>query len=187
MLNNSVSKLTNLYLFNQNVENLYIQILPSNSPLPHSIGPGTFALISHTYNPLFEKILDPPLIHGNLPPLVFFYLLNPLHSPISITLVSVDPPSYTFIYLHNPSFTFIHLHLLPLAFIHAYLPPLAFFYLHPPTSPTISLYPRSSTPISLHSPSSTSISLQPRSSTPISLLLPSESPSFTYFHCVSQR
>ena len=26
--------------------------------LPHSFGPGTFALNSHTYNPLFEKILD---------------------------------------------------------------------------------------------------------------------------------
>ena len=32
------------------------------TPLPHSPGPGTFALNSHTYNPLFEKILDPPLI-----------------------------------------------------------------------------------------------------------------------------
>ena len=29
--------------------------------LPHSFGPGTFALNSHTYNPLFEKILDQPL------------------------------------------------------------------------------------------------------------------------------
>ena len=31
------------------------------SPFPHSFGPGTFALNSHTYKPLFEKILDPPL------------------------------------------------------------------------------------------------------------------------------
>ena len=30
--------------------------------LPHSVGPGTFALNSNTYNPLFEKILDPPII-----------------------------------------------------------------------------------------------------------------------------
>ena len=28
----------------------------------HSFGPGTFALNSHTYNPVFEKILDPTLI-----------------------------------------------------------------------------------------------------------------------------
>ena len=34
VLNNSVSNLTNLYLFNQNVENLHIQTLPSNSPSP---------------------------------------------------------------------------------------------------------------------------------------------------------
>ena len=61
VLNNSVSNLTNLYLWNQNIENLRIQTLPSNSPLPHSFGPGMFALNSHTYNPLFEKILDPPL------------------------------------------------------------------------------------------------------------------------------
>ena len=33
---------------------------PPPLPLPHSFGPGTFALHSH-YNPLFEKILDPPL------------------------------------------------------------------------------------------------------------------------------
>ena len=59
--NNSVSNLTNLYLWNQNVENLRIQTLPSNSPLPHSFGPGMFALNSHTYNPLFKKILDPLL------------------------------------------------------------------------------------------------------------------------------
>ena len=31
-------------------------------PLPHSFGPGTFALNSRTFNPLFEKILDPPLL-----------------------------------------------------------------------------------------------------------------------------
>ena len=34
VLNNSVSNLTNLYLFNQKVENLRIQTLPSNSPFP---------------------------------------------------------------------------------------------------------------------------------------------------------
>ena len=34
--------------------------LPS-PPLPHSFGSGTFALNSHTYNPLFEEIVDPPL------------------------------------------------------------------------------------------------------------------------------
>ena len=28
---------------------------------PPFLGPGTFALNSHTYNPLFEIILDPPL------------------------------------------------------------------------------------------------------------------------------
>ena len=32
--------------------------LPSH---PHSFCSGTFALNSHTYNPLFEKIVDPPL------------------------------------------------------------------------------------------------------------------------------
>ena len=32
------------------------------TPPPPFLGPGTFALNSHTYNPLFEKILDPPLI-----------------------------------------------------------------------------------------------------------------------------
>ena len=30
--------------------------------LPHSFGPGTSALNSDTYNPLFGKILDPPLM-----------------------------------------------------------------------------------------------------------------------------
>ena len=34
---------------------------PHSPPLPHSFSPGTFALKSHTYNPLFEKTLDPPL------------------------------------------------------------------------------------------------------------------------------
>ena len=38
-----------------------IYIYKHYPPLPHSFGPGTFALKSHTYNPLFEKILDPPL------------------------------------------------------------------------------------------------------------------------------
>ena len=64
VLNNSVSNLTNLYLWNQNIENLRIQTLPSNSPLPHSFGPGMFALNSHTYNPLFKKILDPLLVQS---------------------------------------------------------------------------------------------------------------------------
>ena len=35
----------------------YLPTTPS--PIP---GPGTFALNSHTYIPLFQKILDPPLI-----------------------------------------------------------------------------------------------------------------------------
>ena len=64
VLTNSVSNLTNLYLWNQNIETLRIQTLPSNSPLPHSFGPGMFVSNSHTCNPLFEKILDrldPPL------------------------------------------------------------------------------------------------------------------------------
>ena len=39
VLINSVSNLTNLYLWNQNVENLRIQTLLSNSPLPRSFGP----------------------------------------------------------------------------------------------------------------------------------------------------
>ena len=30
-------------------------------PLPLFFGPGTFAMNSHSYNPLFKKILDPPL------------------------------------------------------------------------------------------------------------------------------
>ena len=34
---------------------------PPTPPSPF-LGPGTFALNSHTYNLLFEKILDPPLI-----------------------------------------------------------------------------------------------------------------------------
>ena len=34
---------------------------PLPIPLPHSFSPRTFALKSHTYNPLFEKTLDPPL------------------------------------------------------------------------------------------------------------------------------
>ena len=39
--------------------------LPPTPPhFSHSFGPGTFALSSHTYNPLFEKILDPPLELG---------------------------------------------------------------------------------------------------------------------------
>ena len=44
--------------------NLRIQTLPSNSPLPHSFGPGMFALNFHTYNPLFKKILDPLLVQS---------------------------------------------------------------------------------------------------------------------------
>ena len=31
-------------------------------PLPHFLGSRTFALNSRTYNPLFEKMLDPPLV-----------------------------------------------------------------------------------------------------------------------------
>ena len=33
---------------------------PPPPPPPPFLGCGTFALNSHTYNPLFEKILDPP-------------------------------------------------------------------------------------------------------------------------------
>ena len=32
------------------------------TPTPPFLGPGTFALNSRTYNPLFEKILEPPLV-----------------------------------------------------------------------------------------------------------------------------
>ena len=38
-----------------------IYIFKHYPPLPHSVGTGTFAFKSHTYNPLFEKIVDPPL------------------------------------------------------------------------------------------------------------------------------
>ena len=38
-----------------------IYIFKHYPPLPHSFGPGTFALKSHTYKPLFEKMVDPPL------------------------------------------------------------------------------------------------------------------------------
>ena len=34
---------------------------PPTPPSPF-LGPETFALNSRTYNPLFEKILDPPLV-----------------------------------------------------------------------------------------------------------------------------
>ena len=34
---------------------------PPTPPAPF-LGPGMFALNSHTYNSLFEKILDPPLV-----------------------------------------------------------------------------------------------------------------------------
>ena len=49
---------TEIYIFRRNPNS-------NRSPtrhLFHSFGPGTFALNSHTYNPLFGKILDPPLI-----------------------------------------------------------------------------------------------------------------------------
>ena len=36
------------------------------SPLPHFLGFGTFALNSQNYNPLFGKILDPPLQYDHL-------------------------------------------------------------------------------------------------------------------------
>ena len=36
---------------------------PPPPPLPHSFGPGTFALNCHTYNPLVEKIVHPPLTY----------------------------------------------------------------------------------------------------------------------------
>ena len=60
VLNNSVSNFTNLYLFNQNVENLHIQTLPSNSPSPIP-WPWDVCLELSYLLPLFEKILDPPL------------------------------------------------------------------------------------------------------------------------------
>ena len=63
VLNNTVSNLTNLYLWNQNIENLRIQTLyppTPPSPIPLALGclPRTPIL---AINPLFEKILDPPL------------------------------------------------------------------------------------------------------------------------------
>ena len=43
---------------------LTLTLPPTPPHLSHSFGPGTFALSSHTYNPLFEKIPDPPLQLG---------------------------------------------------------------------------------------------------------------------------
>ena len=43
---------------------LKIYVFKHYPPTPPSpfLGPETFALSSRTYNPLFEKILDPPLV-----------------------------------------------------------------------------------------------------------------------------
>ena len=46
-------------------------------PLPHSFGPGMFALNSHSYNPLFEKILDPPL-KFHIRVIFYWYLYLPV-------------------------------------------------------------------------------------------------------------
>ena len=43
-----------IYIFKHNPN-------PNALPLPHSFAPGTFAMNSHSYNPLFQKILDAPL------------------------------------------------------------------------------------------------------------------------------
>ena len=47
---------------------------PPTPPSPF-LGPRTFALNSHTYNPLFEKILDPPLRPGII--LVLIQYIDP--------------------------------------------------------------------------------------------------------------
>ena len=45
-------KIKKIYIFKHNPNP------NATPPLPHSFGPGIFALNSHTYNRLFEKILD---------------------------------------------------------------------------------------------------------------------------------
>ena len=41
---------------------IYVFKYYAPTPPPPFLGPGTFALNSRTYNPLFEKILDPLLV-----------------------------------------------------------------------------------------------------------------------------
>ena len=55
-----VSQIWQIYTSEVKMKKIYIFKHDPPLPLPHSFGPGTFALHSH-YNPLFEKILYPPL------------------------------------------------------------------------------------------------------------------------------
>ena len=59
VFNNSVSNFTNLYLWNQNEENVHIQTLPSPTPIPLLFGRLPWTLILTT--PSLKKILDPPV------------------------------------------------------------------------------------------------------------------------------
>ena len=64
-----VSQIWQIYTSEVKLKKIYIfkhYTPPPPLPLPHSFGPGTFALHSH-YNPLFEKILDPPLFNQGQP------------------------------------------------------------------------------------------------------------------------
>ena len=56
VLNNSASNSSE-----GKMKKIYIT-LTLTLPLPHFLGPGTFALNSHTYNLIFQKVLDQPLV-----------------------------------------------------------------------------------------------------------------------------
>ena len=66
VLNISVSNLTNLYLFNQNVENLLIQTLPSNSPFPISWPRDVCLELSYLQSPFWKNPGSAP-DHGAFP------------------------------------------------------------------------------------------------------------------------
>ena len=55
VLTNSVSNLTNLYLWNKNIETLRIQTLPSNCPLPHSLPWDVCLELSYLQPPLWKN------------------------------------------------------------------------------------------------------------------------------------
>ena len=58
---NIVSHIWQIYTSEIKMKKIYISKHYPPFLLPHSFGPGMFALNSHTYNPLFDEILDQSL------------------------------------------------------------------------------------------------------------------------------
>lgn len=58
---NSTSNSSEIQMKKSTYSDITLTLTLPPSHFSHSFGPGTFALNSHTYKPLFEKVVDPPL------------------------------------------------------------------------------------------------------------------------------